>query len=366
MRRYKEVEHENHERWVVSYADFITLLFAFFVVMYSISSVNQGKYKVLSETLEGVFKETKVPMSRISLGTEAGKGKNLSDREVPLPMSGDYPYEQTQTNNSNYQEELIKEREDFNQLAEKITETFDNLIDEDQVSVKSDDLWIEVEIKSNFLFASGQAKPNPKTIPIINELAMMLKNRENPIHVEGFTDNVPIATDAFPSNWELSAARAAAIVRVLMEGGVDPERLAAVGYGEHQPIADNATEEGRSKNRRVVLVISRVLGSKNSRPTEKEQTNKRDKATPIEQAGDFLKPVTNKDRFEMELVDPMTGQPVSPVEQAIQEAQVEGELQRKRVELQSRLKPVKLKSGDLLFTADPEKELQQRGLEVSE
>jgi chemotaxis protein MotB len=143
------------------------------------------------------------------------------------------------------------------------------------VNVRGNELWVEIEMNSSLLFPSGDAVPNDIAFSLIERVARILAPYDNPVHVEGFTDNMPISTSQFPSNWELSTARAASIVRMLAMDGVTPSRLAAVGYGEFQPVADNATAEGRSRNRRVVLVISRNLdvrrsvsgvGSANAKP----------------------------------------------------------------------------------------------------
>jgi chemotaxis protein MotB len=123
---------------------------------------------------------------------------------------------------------------------------------------------VEIELNSSLLFASADAMPSDQAFTIIDKVAAILKPFENPIHVEGFTDNFPISTAQYPTNWELSSARAASIVRMLAMQGVNPSRLASVGYGEFQPVANNATVEGRSRNRRVVLVVSRNLDVRRS------------------------------------------------------------------------------------------------------
>ena len=255
-RRRHHEEHENHERWLVSYADFITLLFAFFVVMYSISSINEGKYKVLSDTLVGVFNQPERSINPIVVGDQRpsssapapGIAEDVSDKPAA---------------------------DELKDIADSVREAFGELIQADQLKVSGNELWIEIELSSSLLFPSGDALPNNAAFEIIEKVAKILAPYENPVHVEGFTDNLPIKTPQFPTNWELSAARAASIVRMLAMDGVKPQRLASVGYGEFQPVADNATAEGRARNRRVVLVISRNLdirrsvtgvGSANARP----------------------------------------------------------------------------------------------------
>jgi len=255
-RKKKAEEHVNHERWLVSYADFITLLFAFFVVMYSISSVNTGKFRVLSDTLEAVFTDPKKSIEPIQVG-ELSNGDSVREtakdatpeppQVVELPASPIVP------------EDTIRTINDIsNQLNDALLEQIDN----QDVSIKKGEDWLELEIKSNVLFFSGESRLAKDAVPIISKVADILRKSANPIQVEGFTDNQPINTPRFPSNWELSAARAASVVHLLDRFGLPPARMSAIGYGEFKPIADNRTADGRQKNRRVVLV---VLGSNESR-----------------------------------------------------------------------------------------------------
>lgn len=245
-RRRRHEEHENHERWLVSYADFITLLFAFFVVMYSISSINEGKYKILSETLTGVFSQPERSIKPIPVGDERPR-TNEPDSSMVDEASTEQIAASTLQN-----------------IADSIRDAFGGLLQSDQLKVRGNELWIEIELSSGLLFPSGDALPNDMAFEIIEKIAKILAPYGNPVHVEGFTDNQPIRTAQFPTNWELSAARAASIVRMLAMDGVDPSRMAAVGYGEFQPVADNATAEGRARNRRVVLVVSRNLDVRRS------------------------------------------------------------------------------------------------------
>ncbi len=241
-RRRHQEEHENHERWLVSYADFITLLFAFFVVMYSISSINEGKYKILSETLTGVFSQPDRSLKPIPIGDERPRTTEPERTSV----------EEQPSDNAASADSLER-------IADSVRDAFGDLIASDQLSVRGNELWIEITLNSSLLFPSGDALPNDAAFDIVEKVAKILAPYKNPIHVEGFTDDVPIHSPRYPTNWELSAARAASIVRLLGNDGVEPSRMAAVGYGEFQPVADNASAEGRAKNRRVVLVISRNL-----------------------------------------------------------------------------------------------------------
>ena len=140
-----------------------------------------------------------------------------------------------------------------------MTQSFGDLIASHQMTVSGNELWVEIELNSSLLFGSGDAMPSDLAFSIIDKVAAILKPFDNPIHVEGFTDNLPIRTVQYPTNWELSSARSASIVRMLAMQGVNPARMASVGYAEFQPVANNDTPEGRALNRRVVLVVSRNL-----------------------------------------------------------------------------------------------------------
>jgi len=256
-RRKRKIEEPvNHERWLVSYADFITLLFAFFVVMYSISSVNVGKYRVLSDTLEATFTEPKRSIEPIQVGevqrSEDDEAGDKTDNLIKIETVKVYSPPPVSDN-------TIRT---INDLSKQLNSAFSDLIESEDIVIKQGEDWLELEMKSRVLFYSGEARLGKEAVPIIGKVANILRTSANPIQVEGFTDDNPINTPKFPSNWELSAARAASVVHLLDRYGLNPERMSAIGYGEFQPIADNRTEAGRQKNRRVVLV---VLGSKDKR-----------------------------------------------------------------------------------------------------
>jgi chemotaxis protein MotB len=260
-RKRKPLENENLERWMISYADFITLLFAFFVVMYAISSVNEGKYRVLSDTLVEAFNERPKELQPIQLPNAvvtADPNILLAPDElspgpqslVDLPKSG--------TNDPT-----------LGEIADDFEKQLQPMIDKDLISITRNDNWIEIEINTSLLFDIGSAELEDDALPVLRRLAATLKRYPNQIQVEGFTDNLPINNQLYPSNWELSAARAASVVQLFSTEDVAPERMAAIGYGEYRPIADNATPEGRRKNRRVVLVIRK--DDRGKRPQDRDQ-----------------------------------------------------------------------------------------------
>lgn len=252
MRRRREEEEVNNERWMVSYADFITLLFAFFVVMYSISSVNEGKYKVLSDSLIGAFSQTAKTIDPIQIGEHIPRTvAPVSDEQAPQA-----PNAPAQNGSNGTASDPLED------IAEAMHAAFGELISVGDLQVHANELWIEIELNSGLLFPSGDALPRDGAFDLVERIAAILTPYDNPVHVEGFTDNVPITSQAYPTNWELSAARAASVVRMLSAGGIDAARLAAVGYGEHRPVGDNATAAGRRANRRVVLLVSRYTDTR--------------------------------------------------------------------------------------------------------
>lgn len=143
------------------------------------------------------------------------------------------------------------------QISDLVSEKFSGLIADELIRVSSNELWLQIELNDSILFTSGNADPSLQAVSIFHEIAAILKNYTNPIQVEGFTDNIPINSQRYPTNWELSSARASAIVKILASQGVAPQRLAAVGYGEFQPLASNATAQGRAQNRRVAIMVAK-------------------------------------------------------------------------------------------------------------
>lgn len=255
FQRQHEEEHENHERWVISYADFITLLFAFFVVMYAMSSVNEGKYRELSQSLENVFNVTPKSMRPIEVGPYLGYGGFDPSQTIDLPFPRFVEeVEQKEEKNAGI---LEGGTDELTQIAGEIRASFPELLEQELINLGEDDNWLEIEINNALLFESGDATPNPEAVSLITKLAEPLNKSTYPVNIEGFTDNVPIQNEKFPSNWELSAARAAAIVRILIDSGMKPQRLAAIGYGEFKPIASNISDAGRQRNRRVVMIMSK-------------------------------------------------------------------------------------------------------------
>jgi chemotaxis protein MotB len=234
-KRYDDEETgESHDRWLISYADFITLLFAFFVVMYAISVVNVGKYKVLSDALGDAFGgRPEVPQASTNI--------------EQLPLTNLIARKRV--------EAARRERERLNTLARELNASLAPLVKNGQVRVTQTARGVTVEINAKVLFQEGQAALGGEARATLGSVATLLRDDTHAIQVEGHTDNQPIANSAFPSNWELSSVRASSVVRLFIEGGVAQARLTAVGHGANLPVAPNTDEAGRARNRRVAVTI---------------------------------------------------------------------------------------------------------------
>lgn len=256
-RKKKHEEHENHERWLVSYADFITLLFAFFVVMYALSSVNEGKYRVLSDAMISAFNAPPKSIEPIQIGDPIKAPQELFKDLRPPVNSFDpiRPPGRQQANTVPEPPVNPAEQNKLNKIADQLELALGKMIERDLIKVHKNDNYIEVEINTSILFNSGSALLQPQAIPVLTEIARIIKNFPNAIRVEGYTDNIPIDTAMYPSNWELSAGRAASVVHLFSDERVDPFRMSAIGFGEYRPVAANTTPQGRNANRRVVVVI---------------------------------------------------------------------------------------------------------------
>jgi chemotaxis protein MotB len=250
-RRRREEEHENHERWLVSYADFITLLFAFFVVMYAISSVNEGKYKVLSNSLSNAFTNTTAQPGGQPIAVIQG-APPIPPRPIAKPDK--LP-----------DQKKVEQRKKMKNIASEIMDALQPLVAQGKVRLLETSRGVTIEINDSILFQPGQAKLQAASINAMLAIAQVLAASDFPITIEGHTDNIPIATPQFPSNWELSAMRATTVLRLFNDGGVGAERLTAIGYGETRPVETNTTVEGRARNRRVSILID---SNRPEEPTE--------------------------------------------------------------------------------------------------
>ncbi len=239
---HEREEHENLDRWMVSYADFITLLFAFFVVMYAMSQVNEGKYRVLSNSLVNAF------------GRQAGDNQIVAI-VPPAPQPQPVARVHVATEADRASEARQRRRERMQHIAGDILAALSPLVKTGQVRVSQTSRGVSIEINASVLFAPGQAMLEDASIKALTAVALVLRKDDHAVQVEGHTDNVPIKNSTFPSNWELSAVRAGSVVRLFIDNGMEPGRLTAVGYSDNRPVESNESPEGRARNRRVTVMI---------------------------------------------------------------------------------------------------------------
>lgn len=268
-KKHKHEDHLNHEAWAIPYGDLVTLLLALFVVMYSMSAINEGKFRVASASLKEAFsgKPTSPRPFEIGPGAPAGEPKPSvlpgTPPRPPLRGSGISlrkmlagPEAQRVEQDAG-QAELASQRErrQLAQMADEVHTAMGDLIAQKLVVVRRYEQWLEVEIQTDLLFASGSAQLGSAAGEVLDRLAEVLGEFDNHLRIEGHTDNVPISTREFPSNWELSSARAASVVHRFMAHGVDPHRMAVLGLAEYVPAVENVDEASRNRNRRVVIVV---------------------------------------------------------------------------------------------------------------
>lgn len=258
-KRKKPVEEETrHAAWAVPYGDLVTLLFAFFVVLYAVSSVNEGKYRALSNTLFTEFNGQKPPGS--APGSAPGA---MVVRANPAAAAASAPdshalFADTAVVTRKQAEEIARsqaESQALDKVANDVSTAMADLIQSNLVVVRRKGTTIEVEIRTDILFPSGSATLSPTAVGVIRKLSQTLMSLPNPVRVEGHTDSQPIDTTAFPSNWELSSARAASVVHVIANSGIDPARLSVIGRSQYSPAQPNTTAAGRNANRRVLIAI---------------------------------------------------------------------------------------------------------------
>jgi chemotaxis protein MotB len=260
-RRKKHEEHMNHEAWAIPYADLVTLLFALFTVMYAMSSVNEGKFRVLSDAMIAAFNGAPRSMRPLNLGRmDPGKGGER-------PLTGITPTALIKITSQQASAQALAPplpREipgSLSRMEHEVQEAMRALIDAKLITVRRESMWLEIEINTDILFPSGSGGFSASAEPVLDKLAEVLKPFPNPIRVEGHTDDRPIHTAAFPSNWELSAARAASVVHQFTKQGIDPLRLEIVGFGEFHPRQANRSAEGRNANRRVAILVLEAVSA---------------------------------------------------------------------------------------------------------
>lgn len=242
-------EAHNNERWLITYSDLITLLMIFFVIMYAMSKVDVAKFMTLTESLAAALNHSQeIPLKdlgKTGLVVPANPTDNGDKTQQP-PASTPHTTQNDAALDNLYNQ--VKQYIEAHHL-------------EGNVTIVNETRGVQITLRDVVLFDTGQATIRPDAQALLKGLVPFLQSLNNPIVIEGYTDNVPISTPQYPSNWELSSARAIGVVRFLISCGISPPRLSGVGYGQYHPVVPNDTPEHRQENRRINIVILRQSGS---------------------------------------------------------------------------------------------------------
>ncbi len=361
----------NHERWLVSYADFITLLFAFFVVMYSISQVNEEKQRILSQALLGVFAQPEKSLKPIHVGdpilvaqksaieltsTELENGLGNFLRQSDLPSAN------SQVNSGPVLDTSYDN--DFATLENQLKNRFSELVDDQQLHFRHTQHWLEIELKTAKFFQSGSAEPNYAAETVFDEIGSALANIENAIQVEGHTDNTPVSTALYPSNWELSTARAATVVQIFAQNNVNERRLTAVGHGAFKPLVDNNSSTNRALNRRIVIKVEKQVSDVN-RDDRRALREFREQKNQILASSSLSALEKNQALIDLgpspenpsliEILDLLADSPSESNSSSISQTPSSNSIDNNN----SSVAPVILDNGNLLFSSEPELPRQQ-------
>ena len=287
-KRFEEPE-DNSDRWLVSYADFITLIFAFFVMMYSVSSVQEKKLQALSQSvglalglnstsnkIAEVDESIRLPQSpHLGVVVEPVRLTIFPIDLVPIPSmielinqpelghtNHSEPLNAIEPHEQQEHESLLKHKQAMSHIAQQLEQKLSSQISQGKIHIAQSNWGISIEINASLLFAPAEAQLSHESLDTLKSIADLLQQQEYLIRIEGHTDDKPIKTPNFPSNWELSSARATGVVRQLIGLGIESKRLSAVGYADTRSLADNKHAEGRNRNRRVQIMIFAEEASK--------------------------------------------------------------------------------------------------------
>ncbi len=251
MARKKEPEKAaNHERWLVSYADFITLLFAVFVTLYAMSQTDKQKVEQVAASYRSAF--------GVTVGASSGKPQFIPKSDMmPIPsMKQQLKNTEKPKAKGDGSSKVQATKKDFKEMLVSLEKFLIDKNAQDKVNIDITRRGLVISLREAGFFDSGSAIIQPAAHELLTKIAEVLLPYGNPISFEGHTDNIPMRSAAFPSNWELSTARATTLAHYFMDQhSFAPEKISVTGYGEHRPVADNSVEEGRKQNRRVDVVL---------------------------------------------------------------------------------------------------------------
>ncbi len=255
-RRRHTSEHDNLSRWLVSYADYMTLMFALFVMLYAVSLVNKDQYQGVIDTFYSVTKEFAGKSAYVG---EPGLLDGDTDKITQDLGAGILDDAGSVTQGGEDLSSITKAKlgTPLNTLEDEFNETLLRIVESGVAKVNLDQDWLTIDISSGLIFPSGSTQPSNSARALMQEIAGIVSPVNNFLRVRGYTDNQSISNEVYNSNWELSVARATSVLRLLEQSGVNPARMAVEGYGEYYPVESNSSVDGRRKNRRVVIAVSR-------------------------------------------------------------------------------------------------------------
>jgi chemotaxis protein MotB len=261
-RKRKHQAHENHERWLVSYADFITLLFAFFVVMFASAQADKTRAKHVADSVRKAFEHSKV--AAVLGGTVEDQGQGNAQMKGAGGGRKETERAIAEAKAAGASHELV-------QAAEMLAKELSSEIEKNTVHLKMEKRGLVVSFAQTLLFDSGGAEAFESSYSALDKVAQAIRRLPNPVRLEGHTDSVPIHNSRYHSNWELSAARSIAVLELLaVRGGVERERMSIGGYADVAPLESNETPEGRARNRRVDIVVLSPSGQEEEPRTTRD------------------------------------------------------------------------------------------------
>ena len=298
-----EVKQDNVHRWLVSYADYMTLLFALFVVLYAMALVNEKPFDKISESFSGIFQDEALShKQRVVTDSLISSQNKLNNQKKPVELDDELrQLKITQVDISPILSSNVKGLlgNDLSELETQLTNTLEKLLETNFVKLKINNGWLEIELSSGLLFPSGSSFVTTSAKVILSEIYSVIIDSNNFIRIRGYTDNQIINNEIFSSNWELSVFRATAILKELEIQGINPARMAIEGYGQYYPISDNETPDGRTKNRRVVIALSKY-GLQNDKPYIKNEAIIKQ---PVDIAKDTVNNLKSSDRIKVIKLD---------------------------------------------------------------
>ncbi|WP_215397921.1 flagellar motor protein MotB [Rheinheimera oceanensis] len=256
--KHTQIEPEQLDRWLVSYADYMTLMFALFVVLYAMSIVKEEQYSVLADSLTRMFEKPE----QQNTGVQGQSVLTHAEPQSELDLYGT-SLEQAKGPSLVADAKRLSEINEtrlgspLQAVEQQLTKALANLLEQGLAKIEQDENWLTIELNSGLLFASGSATATSSAQTLLTEITRIINPISNFIRVRGYTDNLPINNELFSSNWELSVSRATSVLRILERSGTAPQRLAIEGFGQYYPFGPNDTEQGRAANRKVVIAISR-------------------------------------------------------------------------------------------------------------